>query len=283
MHIKDSILGYIIGDTLGLNTKYDSFDNLFSSNSSFVLATIDSILYCNKIDYQDICRKYLDIINFSKYTANNEILDLGNTTLKAIMKFNEYNYLTCGDLSIYSNGNGALARILPIALFMKSKKDSELKNEIITFTGLTHKHEISLLGCYIMSKYIQFITEGKSKETSFKLIKELNYETFSEETLTCYKKIFNNEFLLNKPTSTGYIVDTIECILYIILTSNSFQKTLENAIRLGGDVNTNASLACAIACLIYNVNTSEYKIAKSKSINKISILFEELIEQKHFK
>ena len=45
----------------------------------------------------------------------------------------------------------------------------ELKNELKKYVSLTNKHEISQLGCYIFSQYMQFLLQGKSKETAYKL------------------------------------------------------------------------------------------------------------------
>lgn len=281
MNIKNSILGYVVGDSLGLEKKYGNYVGSFSANTSFLIATMDSLLDSNKLDFIDISNKYLSILNYAKYTANSEIIDLGSTTMKSIMKYDGNNPVNYGDNSFYSNGNGALARMLPIALFLHTKKDQEFRKTIIDFSSITHNNEISLMGCYIFSKYVQFLIQGKSKEIAFKLLKELDYSDFNIKTINYYKKIFNNNFLLNAPVNSDFIVDTLETVFYVILTTNNIKDAIKLCLKINCDANTVTALVGGLAGLIYGEYIKEYEYTKMDKIEQISMYFEKFIIEKN--
>ena len=54
------------------------------------------------------------------------------------------------------NGNGALMRILPVALYCvdSNMSDNEIIELVSNVSSLTHGHEIGILACYIYVKYI---------------------------------------------------------------------------------------------------------------------------------
>lgn len=66
-------------------------------------------------------------------------------------------------------------------------------NKIIKLTNelssLTHKHDISKLGCYIYVRYIMFLLDGKNKNEAYELIKTLDYSTYDEYTISKYERI----------------------------------------------------------------------------------------------
>ena len=64
--------------------------------------------------------------------------------------------VNCGGVGEYDNGNGSLMRLLPIVYYIYYKKiDNEIKiyNIVKEVSSITHAHEISVLGCYIYTRY----------------------------------------------------------------------------------------------------------------------------------
>ena len=248
----DSIIGHAIGDAMGVPTEFCTREHLlakpvtqmvgsaktgqpagsWSDDTSMEIATIDSIIQNKGFNYDDIMTKWEEWINYAKYTANNDTFDVGRTCLQAINKHHKgEKALNCGVDGEQNNGNGSLMRTLPVALYSYYKKLSE--EEIIKLTNevssLTHKHEISRLGCYIYVRYIMYLLDGKNKEEAYKQIKELDYSSYTDYSISKYKRILKdniNEYKINDILSTGYVVHTQEGALLILLKSNSYKETI---------------------------------------------------------
>lgn len=100
--IVSGILGFIIGDAMGVpleftdrNKKnpvrdmegYGSHrvpEGTWSDDTSMTIATIDSIIKEQTINYQDIMNNFVSWAIDSKYTATDKVFDIGLTTNKAL-------------------------------------------------------------------------------------------------------------------------------------------------------------------------------------------------------
>ena len=177
--IRDSIVCFAIGDALGVPLEFKSREECerinptgmlermshyqpkgtWSDDTSMVLATIDSILMCEEVNYNDIANKFCEWLNFKKYTARDEIFDVGNTTYKSLYNYSAIreNAEEFGQTDERSKGNGSLMRILPISLYchIHKKNSFEEKKEIIEkVSSITHATPECKLGCLIYSIFI---------------------------------------------------------------------------------------------------------------------------------
>lgn len=67
--------------------------------------------------------------------------------------------------------------------------------------------------------------------------------------------------------STGYVVDTLESAIYIILHTSNFRDVIINAIDLGGDIDTIGVIVGSLARIIYNLEEVPSKwIDKTKRL-----------------
>ena len=275
--IKSSLLGFAIGDALGLPIQFIPREKLnkritdmqgygtfnmpkgtWSDDTSLTLATLDSICDKKCIDYEDIMQKFVLWLKNGKYTPNEKSFDIGETCLSSI---SNYIYkgkepVYCGSISINSNGNGSLMRMLPLALYCYYLNISN--NEILELTcslsSLTHQHEISKLGCFI---YVQFVIElikSKNKYKAYKYIQNLDYSCFSENSLFAYHRILENniyEFDINEIKSSGYVVDTLEASLWCLINNNNYEESVITAINLGDDADTIGAITGSMAGILY--------------------------------
>lgn len=151
-------------------------------------------------------------------------------------------------------------RILPVALYSYYRKLDV--NEIIKLTNelssLTHKHDISKLGCYIYVRYIMFLLDGKNKNEAYELIKTLDYSTYDEYAISKYERILKNDiasYTIDNILSTGYVVDTLECALWILLNANSYKETIIATTNIGNDTDTIGAIAGSMAGIIYGYDS----------------------------
>lgn len=276
-NFKASFYGFIIGDAMGVPlefkerrhllenpittmTGYGSYNvpkGSWSDDSSMMIATMDSIICKNSIDYHDLMTKFSEWISYAKYTSVDEVFDIGRTTLKAISRFQSgLPPLEAGLAGENYNGNGSLMRMVPIAFYASEKGLSE--NDIIDLvydvSSLTHSHEISKLGCYIFVRYLMFLLDGFDKIKSYELIKKLDYSFAKFEAYDKYERILKENimsFPVEEISSSGYIVETLEAVLWCIGNTSSFSKAIIGSINLGGDTDTIGALTGSVAGIIY--------------------------------
>lgn len=286
----DSIIGHAIGDAMGVPTQFCMRNRLlehpvtemissnktgqpagsWSDDTSMEICTIDSFIQNENWNYSDIMSRWLEWVNDAKYTPNNETFDVGKTCLRAIRNFSlGIAPLKCGLDSETSNGNGSLMRILPVALYSYYKKLNE--TEIIKLTNeissLTHAHEISKLGCYIYVRYVMYLLAGNTKEDAYDLIQNIDYSSYSEYAISKYDRILKNNiknYNIDSISSSGYVVDTLECALWILLNANSYKETIVATTNIGNDTDTVGAIAGSMAGIIYGISS-----IPEKWINKL--------------
>lgn len=286
----DSIIGHAIGDAMGVPTQFCMRNRLlehpvtemissnktgqpagsWSDDTSMEICTIDSFIQNENWNYSDIMSRWLEWVNDAKYTPNNETFDVGKTCLRAIRNFSlGIAPLKCGLDSETSNGNGSLMRILPVALYSYYKKLNE--TEIIKLTNeissLTHAHEVSKLGCYIYVRYVMYLLAGNTKEDAYDLIQNIDYSSYSEYAISKYDRILKNNiknYNIDSISSSGYVVDTLECALWILLNANSYKETIVATTNIGNDTDTVGAIAGSMAGIIYGISS-----IPEKWINKL--------------
>jgi len=305
--VKDSLYGFIVGDAMGVPIEFEDREKLinkpvtsmlgygshdveagvYSDDTSMTLATMDSIIKQNGIiNYNDIADKFCNWVNNNEYTATNKIFDIGMTTKYALIKYfnNKIDATMCGGTNINENGNGSLMRMLPIALycFYKNiKGDNEIFTLVKNSSSITHAHDISILGCYTYVRYVISLLETKNKISSYNFIKKLDYSMFIEEVKLEYSRILFSDIStlnINDINSSGYVVDTLEAVFWIILNCSSYNESIIGAINLGGDTDTIGAITGSIAGILYGYdNISKRWISKLKNkdyIDEIIIKFE---------
>ncbi len=297
--IFDGLIGFIVGDAMGVPTEFCIREKLlenpvtkmigygahsvpagsWSDDTSMTLCLIDSINNKSDIDYFDIMNNFKDWVELGKYTPEGKVFDIGRTCLKAINNYkNNSNPIDCGLKDINFNGNGSLMRILPLAYYIYYKNitdEKEIINLVNNISSLTHAHEISRLGCYIYIKYVLYLLNGYDKHESYNKIKKLNLKSYSKESVEVYKRILKEDiskYSLDDISSSGYIVDTLEASLWVLLNTDNYKDAIIVSINLGNDTDTIGAICGSMAGIIYGL----YNIPEKwiKTLIKKEYIFE---------
>ena len=279
---KNGIIGLAIGDALGVPAEFKSREVLkkfpiitmigngsyyvpagtWSDDTSMTLATIDSIINKEDINVNDIANRFLDWFRNAKYTATNEVFDIGRTTLQALAKY-ELKLTganSCGEDNEFSNGNGSIMRILPIAYYIYYKNitdNQKIYNIVKQVSSITHAHEISILGCYIYVRYAVELLNGKDKVEAYKNIQKLDYCMFSNTTIDKYSRILKcNIQKVNEDSisSSGYVISTLETTMWLFLNSDDYNTTILKAVNLGDDTDTIGACTGGLLGMYYGID-----------------------------
>ena len=307
--IIDGIIGFAIGDALGVPAEFKSRDELkmnpiidmvgggshnqvkgsFSDDTSMTLSTLDSIIEKQAIDTNDMADKFLKWYRNGEYTATGKLFDIGRTTIQALVKYelNIDKAINCGGVGEYDNGNGSLMRILPVVYYIYYKKidnEIEIYNIVKEVSSITHAHEISVLGCYVYTRYCLLLLEGNDKFEAYKKLQQLNYSIFSENTLNKYERILKEDISPKSEddiSSSGYVVSTLEAVMWLFLNSKDYNSTILKAVNLGNDTDTIAAIAGSLLGIYYGLNSikDKWKLSLKKHDYIIDLCkkFEEML------
>lgn len=268
--IYDGIMGLVVADALGVPVEFKKRDTYevtdmigygtynqppgtWSDDSSMTLATVESIGRLGKIDPVDIMDNFSMWIEQAAFTPHDEVFDVGGATRRAISRYNSGTPISaCGGKSKMDNGNGALMRILPVAL--AADKDSVDKMVVVkSVAGLTHNHPISHIACFIYSFMVQNLMNGIDKREALSNAIQVVGELYGcSEAWQEYRFLSEiGKYDVDEIRSSGYVVDTLEAAIWCLLNSCNYKDCVLLAVNLGEDTDTVAAVAGGLAGILY--------------------------------
>lgn len=249
--LRDAIYGVAVGDALGLPVQFEDRDSYvvkdmigygtfkmpegsWSDDTSLTLATCASIKECGSVDMKDIRNKFGEWLFHAKYTPFGLTYDIGGTCEMAIRTGE-------GCTDEWSNGNGSLMRILPLAFV-----PDITEKQVAEVSAITHAHPRAMLGCIIYINIAKGLLTGRT-------LKDCIMEYVDENTE--YSRIrYIEELSRDEINSSGYVVDTLEAALWCLLTTNSYKECLLKAVNLGDDTDTVGAVAGGLAGILYGID-----------------------------
>lgn len=317
---SDALLGFAIGDAFGVPVEFlpreevkkinlkemvgnDSNEPLnsrwgllipagsWSDDTSMLISSMDSIVINNgNINYNDIMARFLDWAVHGVYTSFGKAFGIGNIVYKSLERYTKgVAPLDCGGTGIRDNGNGSLMRILPFSLFCIKKELSEKDTAdlISAASSLTHAHDISKMSCFIYTEFLRNIIETKNQILSLERIQEIDYsQYFSEEAIKAHRKMLKHNFKFiseDEINSSGYVVDTLESVIYSIINSKNFEAAIETSVSLGYDTDTVGGITGSIAGILYgkeNIpNKWLNKLKRKDYLIQLSKTFDDTLER----
>lgn len=242
--LKDAVYGLAVGDALGVPFEFKNRgefecidmvgygthnqpEGTWSDDTSMTLATCRSIKNKGKIDIQDIRKEFENWIFNSQYTPFGKVFDCGNTCYYAI-----HDKKGCDD--VWSNGNGSLMRIIPLA-FVDGISDEIIKE----VSAITHAHDIAKNICVQYVKIAINLLNGLD-------LKESIQKDVSNNFLELVLDSREDEII-----SGGYVADSFKAALWCLLNTNNYKNCVLKAVNLGDDTDTTAAVAGGLAGIIY--------------------------------
>jgi ADP-ribosylglycohydrolase len=271
MKVKDGIIGFIVGDALGVPVefthRYELEENpvvdmrgygtygqpkgTWSDDTAMTLATMHSIVKKQGIDYKDLMNKFCYWKNEAKYLQGNKVFDIGITTSDALRNYEEGNLpLESGCDGERDNGNGSLMRILPLA-YLKDIDYETVEN----VSSLTHAHKRSRIACVLYVEIAKSMLENDltiKEHIDLACDKIKNYYKDSDE-LKHFQKIFDND--LDDLNGRGYVIYTFECVVHCLLTTDNYRDAVLKAVNIGEDTDTNAAICGGLAGIYYGYDS----------------------------
>lgn len=276
--IKGGIIGLLVGDALGVPYEFrarqeiPSFDEIefeppawfrrahagvspgtYSDDGAQALILLDSLLECEKFDAQHFAKGLIDWYDNGFMAVGGKVFDVGIQTANAIRELKRgINPFLAGGTDEYSNGNGSLMRVLPLALWHHGS-DLELIADAFDQSAVTHGHLRSKLCCALYCLWSRRILQNV--ENAWDAAVETLYEIFPEETIERTEfetRIFPQDAIFDVKGG-GYVVDSLRAARWAN-GNDSYEKTVKAAISLGEDTDTTAAIAGGIAGIKFGIN-----------------------------
>lgn len=278
MNIKDAVWGFIVGDALGVPyefstrnmmkenpavgmTGYGTYNQppgTWSDDTSMMLCVLENII--NQGTINDLAKLFLQWYKEDYMTPHGELFDIGITTSRALGNLIRGAKPSQSGLNDeMSAGNGSLMRSLPYAFvedIAKSIFDMALENRI------THRHHLCSLSCVYYVKMLRSLLDGKEKHEAIQIAagylrkgwRLTDSEDDHFDARQKFAKLFDknfHEFPESEIQSTGYVISTLEAVVWCFLNTENYKDAVLKAVNLGGDTDTIAALTGGLAGLYY--------------------------------
>ncbi len=270
------IFGFCIGDVLGVPVEflpreemkknkvnemraygtYDQYFGAWSDDTSLTLCLIDSLR--NGYNITDIADKFMKFYYRNLWTPFGEVFDIGNRTALSIEQMAMgVKPAECGGNKESDNGNGSLMRVLPLAYYLKNFEPLKKIEIIKEVSSLTHSHKRSILACIFYVEFAINLLMKKSKSEAYKnsviFVKEYCISDYKSEF--CYfERILNgkaDELKEEEIMSGGYVIDTLEAVIWSFLNSEDYKSSVFSAVNLGGDTDTTGAITGGLSGIFY--------------------------------
>ena len=155
-----------------------------------------------------------------------------------------------------------------MALYLYEQKGTNLSWEDLSvvhdISKLTHAHARSLMACGIYVLVAVQLLDGSNVPDAIKtglgMAQRLygQHDEFAEE-MSVYERLWDVQAFEQLPKDTikssGYVVDTLEAVLWCLLNTKDYQSCVLTAVNLGEDTDTVGAIAGGLAGLAYGMDS----------------------------
>lgn len=208
------------------------------------LALLDSLLTCGHLDLNDLMERIASWESQGRYAVGGELFDIGITTEKAISHFGRgVPADECGLKGEYDNGNGALMRALPLALWHQGS-DEELARDAMAQSLVTHGHPRSQVCCALYCLWARQLLRDDSNawETATATLRKIVEWSPHLSELNLHVRPDD----LGPGTGSGYVVDSLRSTRWV-MQEPAYELVVKAAVALGNDTDTTACIAGGVA------------------------------------
>lgn len=249
-------LGLAIGDALGstvefmtpreISVQYGVHDALtgggwlhlkpgqVTDDTTMSLALGHSILSCGRID------ALAAALAFDAWMRAKPV-DIGNTVRRNLMLFRRTGN-PAAPCSVHDAGNGALMRVLPVALATLGQSHEAVLTACRAQGHVTHNSELSDAACECVVFMVQDALRGQDRND---LLHRHAHPLVARHPEFRFRGI--------KPVGNpgGYVVDTLQAVFQAFFDTDDFKSCLIDVVNRGGDADTTGAIAGMLAGALY--------------------------------
>jgi ADP-ribosylglycohydrolase len=264
--IRGALYGLLVGDALGVPYEFSPPEaqpalhdidmepppgfarahrgvpvGTWSDDGAQALCLLASLLHHKYFNVDDFARRMLNWYEHGYMAVDGEVFDVGVQTSAALRSFRDgASLFDAARRDPQANGNGALMRVLPLALWHRGS-DAELARDARMSSLPTHGHLRSALCCALYCLWIRRTLERSSSpwDDAVRSLRELvaaEADALSE---------LHDHIRPDAPAGargTGYVVDTLHGAIEL-QARGTYAHVVRAAVALGHDTDTTAAVA----------------------------------------
>ncbi len=299
--VKGTLLGLAIGDALGVPVEFMSrlhlqqnavtgfqsehfnTDNLgvWSDDSSLTFCLAETIIEGFSIEL--LGEKFKDWLYKNHWAPKDTAFEIGISTHNAIERLEKgVNAAESGENGEYSNGNGSLMRVAPLAYYLFNESIETRFQTTKSVSSITHAHIRSVISCFFYTEFLQNLLKFSDKfeafETTQNTVRDyINSTSCNNDEKALFLRLFYDkiqEIDESEIFSTAYVIHTLEASIWCFLNTNSYEEAVLKAVNLGHDTDTTGSVTGALAGTFYGfekINTNWVKtIVRNEKIELLA-------------
>jgi ADP-ribosylglycohydrolase len=276
--IRAALLGLAVGDALGVPVEFESrarrkIDPVVTmrgygthhqpagtwsddASLTFCLAQAIADGFTVGLTAEYSCRWYYQNL----WTPHGSVFDIGITTREALGRLKaDSDLILAGGTDEYSNGNGSLMRILPLAFYQPDASLPERFQRIWEVSAITHGHIRAAVACFLYLEMARGLIAGLDPAAAYaRLCEEASAQLLalnvSAKEADHFERILSGRLpdVHEKAISSGgYVMHTLEAALWCLLRYDSYPETVLAAVNLGDDTDTTGAVTGGLAGLYY--------------------------------
>jgi ADP-ribosylglycohydrolase len=217
----------------------------WSDDGAQALCLLASLLHCDGLNLGDLGRRIVNWYDHGYLAAEGVVFDVGGQTLAAIDAIRAgVPGRIAGPDDEMSNGNGALMRVLPLALWHRGPVETLLRDAMLQ-SRVTHGHPRSQLCCAL---YCAWARREMIDPVDSWALATADVREFVRGDRELERELQEKIRPDREPGGggTGYVVDSLHSARLAALET-SYEAIVKRAVSLGNDTDTTAAIAGGIA------------------------------------
>jgi ADP-ribosyl-[dinitrogen reductase] hydrolase len=295
-----TLVGCAIGDALGnpFEMKLASYEPLqqwdgqfkaggtfwkgeagqYTDDTLMSICLAKSLIQSNGFDPEDIAKEYC-----IWYKSGNT-RGIGNTTAEACHNLKIGTHWTESGLKNTNQaGNGTVMRVSPIGLVFRNDFN-KLFDYAMQDASITHNSIEPKVGSMVIALATALLANGTHSNKDVlnevaSIISDIDCDINKklQEVNYCLKSDLTPEEALTSIGSSGYVAHTVGTAFYCLAKAESFKDCVIMAIKCGGDTDSSAAVAGALAGTYYGLDAIPEDYTSVENYNLLNDLTEELL------
>ena len=271
---RGCLLGLAAGDALGTTLEFKEpgtfrpIDDIvgggpfgllpgqWTDDTSMALCLATSLIEMGGFDASDQMRRYLRWWQEGYLSSTGSFVDIGNTTADALSRFEDTGEPYSGSADSWSAGNGSLMRLAPVPMYFAGDAVEAIDRSAES-SRTTHGAEEAIDACRYFSGLLVGALQGVDKETLLSARYCPVDGLWEKSPLSNgIAAVAGGSFEEREPPDirgSGYVVKTLEAVLWAFRHSRSFTEGALMVVNLGRDADTTGAVYGQLAGAHYGV------------------------------
>ena len=222
------------------------------------LCLATSLLESGGFDPLDQMRRYLRWFREGYLSSTGRCFDIGDTTSGSLERFERTGEPYCGPVDPASASNGSLMRLAPVPMFFAGDAREAIDRSADS-SRTTHGAVESVDACRYFAGLLVGVLRGVDKQTLLSERYSPVEGLWDEAPLAPrIAAIADGSFKHKQPPEirgTGYVVDTLEAVLWAFFHTGDFREGALKVVNLGDDTDTTGAIFGQIAGAHYGMKS----------------------------